>query len=373
MLFPKTYHVILCLIVSLDKIRMKHFHLKVKEVIQETPEAVTIAFWHPLSEMIKYQAGQFLTLLLTIDGEKVRRSYSMSSSPHTDTAPAVTVKRVPGGIVSNWLIDTVKVGDSIEVLEPTGHFMVQPDVRNARTVVLIGAGSGITPLISIAKSILKIEAKSRVILLYGNRDENNIIFKNKLDELSGQYGERLVVKYTLSQPLNGWTGETGRLNQSHILRLLEEIKGLAPTQADYFLCGPDGLMDEAKSALAILKVPVERIHKESFATATTHHPVHEVEDDGSLNAQEVTVLYEGSEYKFMVEPHQTILEAALELDIDLPYSCQAGMCTACMGKCTSGKVQLDEEDGLTKAELAAGFILTCVAHPLSKDVVVEIE
>lgn len=352
---------------------MKHFHLKVKEVIQETPEAVTIAFWHPLSEMIKYQAGQFLTLLLTIDGEKVRRSYSMSSSPHTDTAPAVTVKRVPGGIVSNWLIDTVKVGDSIEVLEPTGHFMVQPDVRNARTVVLIGAGSGITPLISIAKSILKIEAKSRVILLYGNRDENNIIFKNKLDELSGQYGERLVVKYTLSQPLNGWTGETGRLNQSHILRLLEEIKGLAPTQADYFLCGPDGLMDEAKSALAILKVPVERIHKESFATATTHHPVHEVEDDGSLNAQEVTVLYEGSEYKFIVEPHQTILEAALELDIDLPYSCQAGMCTACMGKCTSGKVQLDEEDGLTKAELAAGFILTCVAHPLSKDVVVEIE
>lgn len=352
---------------------MKHFHLKVKEVIQETPEAVTIAFWHPLSEMIKYQAGQFLTLLLTIDGEKVRRSYSMSSSPHTDTAPAVTIKRVPGGLVSNWLVDKVKVGDSIEVLEPTGHFMVQPDARNARTVVLIGAGSGITPLISIAKSILKIEAESRVILLYGNRDENTIIFKSKLDELGEQYGERLEVKYTLSQPLNGWTGYTGRLNQSHILRLLEEIKGLTPTQADYFLCGPDGLMDEAKNALSILRVPAERIHKESFVTATTHHPVHEIEDDGSLKTQEVTVLYEGSEYKFMVEPHQTILEAALELDIDLPYSCQAGMCTACMGKCTSGKVQLDEEDGLTKAELAAGFILTCVAHPLSKDVVVEIE
>ena len=353
---------------------MKHFHLKVKEVIQETPEAVTIAFWHPLSEMIKYQAGQFLTLLLTIDGEKVRRSYSMSSSPHTDTAPAVTVKRVPGGIVSNWLIDKVKVGDFIEVLEPTGHFMVQPDARNARTVVLIGAGSGITPLISMAKSILKIETESRVVLLYGNRDENNVIFKRKLDELTAQYGERLVVKYTLSQPLNEWAGNTGRLNQSHILRLLEEVKGLTPSRAEYFLCGPDGLMEEAKSALAILKVPGEQIHKESFVTATTHHPVHEpVEDDGSLKTQEVTVLYEGSEYKFMVEPHQTILEAALELDIDLPYSCQAGMCTACMGKCTSGKVQLDEEDGLTKSELAAGFILTCVAHPLSKDVVVEIE
>jgi ring-1,2-phenylacetyl-CoA epoxidase subunit PaaE len=352
---------------------MKHFHLKVKEVIQETPEAVTIAFWHPLSEMIKYNAGQFLTILLNINGEKVRRSYSMSSSPHTDTAPAVTVKRVPGGLVSNWLIDNVKEGDFLEVLEPTGHFIAQPDARNARTVVLIGAGSGITPLISVAKSMLKIETESRVVLLYGNRNENTIIFKHKLDELSKQYGDRLLVKYTLSQPLNDWAGPTGRLNQSHILRLLEEIKGFVPTQAEYFLCGPDGLMDEAKNALALLKVPTEHIHKESFATATTHHPVHEVEDDGSLKTQEVTVLYEGSEYKFMVEPHQTILEAALELDIDLPYSCQAGMCTACMGKCTSGKVQLDEEDGLTKAELAAGFILTCVAHPLSKDVVVEIE
>ncbi|MFN8346859.1 MAG: ferredoxin--NADP reductase [Spirosomataceae bacterium] len=353
---------------------MKHFHLKVKEVIRETPEAVTITFWHPLNEMIKYQPGQFLTLLLTVNGEKVRRSYSMSSSPHTDTAPAVTVKRVPGGLVSNWLIDTVNAGDFIEVLEPAGHFTAQPDAQNARTVVLIGAGSGITPLMSIAKSVLKIEAESRVILLYGNRNENNVIFKSKLEELSAQYGERLVVKYTLSQPLNEWAGPTGRLNQSHILRLLEEVTDLTPSRAEYFLCGPDGLMEEAKNALAILKVPTEQIHKESFATATTHSPVHDpAEDDGSLKTQEVTVLYEGSEYKFTVEPHQTILEAALELDIDLPYSCQAGMCTACMGKCTSGKVQLDEEDGLTKSELAAGFILTCVAHPLTKDVIVEIE
>ncbi len=353
---------------------MKHFHLKVKEVIQETPDAVTISFWHPLSEMIKYQAGQFLTILLTINGEKVRRSYSMSSSPHTDTAPAVTVKRVPGGLVSNWLIDNVKEGDFLEVLEPMGHFMVQPDARNARTVVLIGAGSGITPLMAIAKSVLKIETESRVVLLYGNRNEESIIFRKQLDELNQQYGARLIVKHALSQPLKQWNGTTGRLNQTTILRLLESISGLALTQAEYFLCGPDGLMDEAKGALKVLQVPEEQVHKESFATATTHHPVHEPdEEDGSLKVQEVTVLYEGSEYKFMVEPHQTILEAALELDIDLPYSCQAGMCTACMGKCTSGKVHLDEEDGLTKSELAAGYILTCVAHPLTKGVILEIE
>ncbi len=353
---------------------VKYYHLKVKEVIKETPEAVTISFWHPLSEMIKYHPGQFLTLIVSPEGQKIRRSYSMCSSPHMDTAPAVTVKRVPGGLVSNWLIDNIKEGDFIEVMEPMGHFMVQPDARNARTVVLIGAGSGITPLISMAKSILKVEAESRVILLYGNRHENSIIFRDKLDELAVQFAGRFEIKHILSQPLGEWQGAAGRLNQSQILKFLEEITDLQPNQAEYYLCGPEGLMEEAKSALAILKVHPDLIHKESFITShTTHGEVTEQEDDGSLKTQEVTVLYEGSEYKFTVEPHQTVLEAALELDIDLPYSCQAGMCTACMGKCISGKVHLDEDDGLTKSELAAGYILTCVAHPLSKDVVIEIE
>lgn len=353
---------------------VKYYHLKVKEVIKETPEAVTISFWHPLSEMIKYHPGQFLTLIVSPEGQKIRRSYSMCSSPHMDTAPAVTVKRVPGGLVSNWLIDNIKEGDFIEVMEPMGHFMVQPDARNARTVVLIGAGSGITPLISMAKSILKVEAESRVILLYGNRHENSIIFRDKLDELAVQFAGRFEIKHILSQPLGEWQGAAGRLNQSQILKFLEGISDLKPNQAEYYLCGPEGLMEEAKSALAILKVNPDLIHKESFITShTTHGEVTEQEDDGSLKAQEVTVLYEGSEYKFTVEPHQTVLEAALELDIDLPYSCQAGMCTACMGKCISGKVHLDEDDGLTKSELAAGYILTCVAHPLSKDVVIEIE
>jgi len=353
---------------------MKHYHLKVKEVIKETPEAVTIRFWHPLSEMIKYQPGQFLTLLLTIGDQKVRRSYSMSSSPHTDTAPAVTVKRVPGGLVSNWLIDHIKTDDFIEVIEPMGHFTVQPDARNARTIVLIGAGSGVTPLMSIAKSVLKIEAESRVVLLYGSRNESSIIFEEELQQMKMQFGDRFELYHTLSQPSDSWKGHKGRLNKTHILRIFEELNAFEPTSAAYYLCGPDDMMDEAKRALEVLDVKAESIHKESFVTATTQQPTHEVqEDDGSLNTQEITVLYEGSEYKIKVEPHQTILEAALELDIDLPYSCQAGMCTACMGKCTSGKVHLDEEDGLTKAELAAGFILTCVAHPLSKDVVIEIE
>lgn len=353
---------------------MKHYHLQVKEVIHETSDAITLAFWHPLSEVVKYHPGQFLTLLLTLNGEKVRRSYSLCSSPHTDSSPAVTIKRVPGGLVSNWLIDNIKQGDYLEVLEPTGNFKIEADGRNARTIVLIGAGSGITPLMSIAKSVLKVEAESRIVLLYGNRHQSSIIFDQQLAQMQTHYGKRLVVKHTLSQPEAGWTGATGRLNKTQILRLLEGITDLQASTATYFLCGPDGMMDEAKRALEVLGVADTNIHKESFVTSTTHPLPHEAnEDDGSLKTQEVTILYEGSEYKIEVQPHQTILEAALELDIDLPYSCQAGMCTACMGKCTSGKVHLDEEDGLTKSELQAGFILTCVAHPLTKNVVIEID
>ena len=353
---------------------IKYFHLKVKEVVRETTDTVTISFWHPLNEMIKYESGQFLTVIPVINGQKVRRSYSMSSSPHTETALAISVKKVAGGLVSNWLNDSIKEGDFLEIMEPMGNFKVSPDARNSRTVVLIGAGSGITPLISIAKSILKVEAESRVILLYGSRDENNIIFKQQLAELVTQYGERFRLNHALSQPSSSWTGQKGRLSASSMLNLLQVVPNFSASSAEYFLCGPDELMNETKAVLATLKVPENNVHKESFyhaAVATTIED--EDSDDGSLKGQEVTVLYEGSTYIFEVAPHQTILEAALDLDIDLPYSCQAGMCTACMGKCTAGKVKLDEEDGLTKSELEKGFILTCVAHPLSKGVMIEID
>ena len=267
--------------------------------------------------------------------------------------------------------------------------MPELDAEQKRTVVLIGAGSGITPLISITKSVLMVEPESTVYLLYGNRNENSIIFKTQLDTLKAKYGDRFQLVYTLSQPSAAWQGETGRLNKSQILKLLEVLPQTDPAATDYYMCGPDDMMEEAKRALDILAVPVARVHKESFLTATTAKAQGEVTEvpvesadgspgdaspgDDSPKGHEVTVIYEGSEYKFRVEPHQTVLEAALELDIDLPYSCQAGMCTACMGRCVSGKVHLDEEDALSKAELEAGFILTCVAHPMSDDVVLEVE
>ena len=353
------------------------YFLKVKDVVRETPDAVTITFWHPISEEIRYQPGQFLTFLLNINGQKVRRSYSMASSPHVDVSLAVSVKRVSGGLASNYLCDRIHPGDILETLEPMGTFVPKLDPQNRRTIILIGAGSGITPLFSMAKSALHVEPNSRMWLIYGNRNQESIIYKAHLDAMEQAYGQsRFRTTHVLSQPTAHWTGLDGRLNQHTLTSLLEDLPVADRQSASAYLCGPDSMMAEARSALALVGVPAERVHKESYVTAPVaagdviEEPLTEDEENGS---PEVTVLYEGAEYKFIVAPHQTILEAALDLDIDLPYSCQAGMCTACLGKCTSGTVKLDEEDGLSASELKAGYVLTCVAHPVGRDVVIEIE
>ena len=353
------------------------YFLKVKDVVRETPDAVTITFWHPISEEIRYQPGQFLTFLLNINGQKVRRSYSMASSPHVDVSLAVSVKRVPGGLVSNYLCERIHPGDILETLEPMGTFVPKLDAQNRRTLILIGAGSGITPLFSMAKSALHAEPNSRIWLIYGNRSQESIIYKSHLDAMEQAYGKsRFQTTHVLSQPAGSWTGLDGRLNQHTLTRLLEDVPLADRQSASVYMCGPDGMMAEARTALALVGISAERVHKESYATAPVMagDVIEELmTDDDDSGSPEVTVLYEGSEYKFAVAPHQTILEAALELDIDLPYSCQAGMCTACLGKCTSGTVRLDEEDGLSASELKAGYVLTCVAHPVGRDVVIEID
>jgi ring-1,2-phenylacetyl-CoA epoxidase subunit PaaE len=353
----------------------KYFFLKVKEIEKETDEASTIHFWHPVSQVVSYRPGQFLTLLLPQDEKKVRRSYSMSSSPYTDVSLAITIKRVPGGFASNTLLDTLKEGDFLEAMEPAGVFFPKQDDDQTRQVVFIGAGSGVTPLFSILKSILIVEPESEVILIYGSRNEESIIFRKKLEALRLKYEDRFRIIHSLSQPGGEWSGETGRLNRTHLLKILDGFPDVRKTEAEYFLCGPDDMMEEADRALAILGVASSQIRKESFAVGASQHAgevsIEEADDTG--RTREITLIYEGTEYKLPVKPHETVLEAALNMDIDLPYSCQAGMCTACLGKCTSGRVSMDEEEALTDAERKEGFILTCVSHPLSDDVIVEVE
>ena len=305
-----------------------------------------------------------------INGQKVRRSYSMSSSPNKDASIAVTVKRVPNGLVSNYLCDTVKVGDAIEVMQPMGHFVIEPNPMKERTIVLFGGGSGVTPLMSILKSVLPVEQGSKVFLVYGSRDEENIIFKKQFVELEQKYEGRFRVLHVLTKPSYTWTGYKTRINQASAVTFLKQDFAIDIAKAEYFLCGPEGMMEEVTNSLKIFNVPAENIHQEHFGSGILHV---EEDIDDSIKEQTVTIQYEGNDYTVVVKPHETILDAALRDDIDLPYSCQAGMCTACLGKCTSGKVVMDEEDGLTDNEIKQGYILTCVAHPKTAGVVIEID
>lgn len=351
---------------------VRYFHLTVKEVTEETDDTKTFHFWHPIHDTVNYLAGQFLTVIPEIEGKKVRRSYSFSSSPKADTAPAITVKRVKNGLVSNFLCDNLKVGDSIEVMEPLGNFSLAPDAQANKNYVFVGAGSGITPLFSMIKTILKSEPKSTVELIYGSRSENQIIFKSALDALEKEYANRFKIVYVISQPSPTWAGMKGRINQASIVYYLKQELGTDIKNAHYYLCGPEEMMNQVKSSLAIFEVPTEHIHQELF-TSHASEEVLQAEEDGSLKEQLVQLIYEGKTHEITVLPSQTILEAALEADLDIPYSCQAGMCTACMGQCTSGKVVMDEEDGLTPGEIEKGFVLTCVAHPMSTNVVINLD
>lgn len=357
--------------------KVQYYQLKVREVVRETADAVSIIFEQPEQE-ITYKPGQYLTLNPLINGKKIRRAYSLCSSPFVDEFPAVTVKRVEGGLVSNYLNEQVKAGDVLEVMEPLGNFVVEPNKSEVRHLVLLGGGSGITPLMSIAKSILFAEPDSQVSLIYANRNEHSIIFHDQLRELESRFASRFKVVYVLDQAPVSWECPTGLLNPEMLKGLLDRLPKTPPTQTEYFICGPEGMMENVEKTLRELEVPAEKVYRESFLPGVAKKDSGEADPVAAAGkdvpqAREVTIILDKEEYKITVEPDKTILETALEQDIDMPYSCQSGLCTACRGKCLSGKVKLDEAEGLSEAELEEGYVLTCVGHPLTDDVVIEID
>ena len=344
--------------------------LIVKEVVKETADAVTLIFHKP-SLKIPYKSGQFLTFIMEIAGEKLRRSYSLCSSPFTDEELAVSVKKVEGGKMSTYLVEKVKEGDIIETMAPTGVFAYEPNALNSSDLIFIGAGSGITPLYSMIRSALSQEKLSRVILIYSNRNEDSIILKSGLDKLVVEYPTRFKLVNVFSKPLKPSSDVSGRLIKFNIVDLLEKFNDLKFDTAKCFVCGPQGMMEEAFQAFDHLKVPVNNVHKESFTGV-----VHSEEDSAVLtNGEEfiVSIKYGKHLHKIAVSGRQTILEAALAKGIDLPYSCQSGMCTACMGKCKTGQIKMNDPDGLSANEIKQGYVLTCVGKPISADVLIEID
>jgi ring-1,2-phenylacetyl-CoA epoxidase subunit PaaE len=281
------------------------------------------------------------------------------------------VKKVEGGLVSDLLVNHLSPGDMVELLPPMGNFTFEPDARRVRHIVLIGAGSGITPLFSILKTVLHAEPESYVSLIYGNRNLQSIIFKAELDALMQQYGGRMKLVHCLSQPPDVWYGASGRINPDLLNEIFDSIEPAKKVDDTiYYLCGPTGMMQSAEEVLKRNGVADKKILKESFFNAelNTAKEQHLAEQKDA----EVTIHLDGKIYHITVPHGSTVLEAALDENIRMPYSCQSGLCTACMGKCIEGELMLDAPDGLSDEEIAAGYVLTCVGRPKTAKVVIEI-
>jgi len=352
----------------------KYYDLKVKDVIHETRDAVSIVFEQPPSK-VEYKSGQFLTLIVPMGGKEVRRAYSLCSSPFVDQDLAVMVKRVEKGAMSNWLPDNLKPGSRLKVMEPMGQFTTEYIKTNKRHLVMFAGGSGITPMMSIIKSILTQEPESIVSLIYCNRDIDSIIFKDELARWETKFEGRLHVIHVLDNAPMNWQGYSGLLNHEMLTKLFERIPDWGINNTTYLMCGPEGMMKNVESLLAMRHIPEQKIFKESFVQGTIDKEQKKEAspaESQALQDREVTIRYDGQEYKILVPANKAILETALDMGIDLPYSCQSGLCTACRGKALSGKVKLDEEEGLSQSERNEGYVLTCVGHPLTDDVVIEI-
>ena len=352
---------------------IKFAPLKVVEIIRETSDANTVVFAKPADGSFDYQPGQYLTLKFDIKGESVRRAYSLCSSPITDPNLAVTVKRVENGLVSNYVGDNVKAGDTVEVLPPMGNFKVDLNPSTSHHYILLGGGSGITPLMSIIKSVLQVESNSKLTLIYANRDENNIIFHKELQDLTASNPSRLKVIYSIDQASPTWSGMTGLPTRQVLLGILNDIVGSDSLPKTYWLCGPQGMMAESEAALSFLGVQKDDIKKESFTAklADPAAPAKAPAAEGKAGDYTIKVTLDGETEEVFVKQNQTILDAVIDKGMDPPYACQMGVCCTCRAIVTSGSVEMEEDEGLSDAEIEEGYVLTCQSHPMTADVELE--
>lgn len=348
------------------------YKLKVDKITRETEDAVSIRFLVPphLKDKFIYKPGQFLTFREDINGQDIRRSYSVCSSPYLDTMPTVAVKQVEDGRMSTFMNRQLKEGDLIDAMPPLGNFVVEPDESKQRHFVLFGGGSGITPLRSIALTILHFEPKSRVVLIYANRDENSVIFKDDLDNLEQEFGDRFRVITSYDIPPVNWDGLSGFLTEEKISNILSTEFPTIALRSEYYICGPGPMMEVVKNGLLKAGVDSHSIHTEYFTAATK--AVHEsdapeYEEELSTDHQIKVELY-GDVHEIVVKKKQTILSAAQDAGLDPPYSCTVGVCTTCRAKVRAGRVIMDEREGLTDDEIEQGYVLTCQSHPITKNV-----
>lgn len=351
---------------------MARFHtLKVKDIRRETSEAVSVAFEIPPQQQPEYQfkQGQYITLKLKVKGEELRRSYSLCTSPFSEKELRVAIKEVEGGRVSTYINRELKVGDSMEVMTPMGTFHSVLSGAKAKKYVLFAGGSGITPMMSILKSVLYVEKQSTITLIYANKNEDSTIFKKEIDGIAAN-NPNLKVAYVFDQPQSAISDlQTGIITKEKALALIENFGGV--NADEYFICGPGPMMENVKTTLEDLKIAKEKIHIEYFNAVIEAVEKAEVTLGARVKAN-VKVIQYGIETDFKLETGSiSILDAAIEAGVDAPFSCKGAVCCTCRAKVLEGKVKMDANFALTDAEVEEGFILTCQAHPLTETVVVD--
>lgn len=336
--------------------------LIVSEVKKETPNSVSITFDIPenLKETFAFKAGQYITIKYFHGDKEIRRAYSICSSPKSGKL-RVGVKKVDKGIFSKFANEKLKVGDTLQVMPPTGKFLLEPNLKHYAS---FAAGSGITPVLSLIKSTLEDMPQSTFLLVYGNRSAEEAMFYDEILALQKQFPDRLKVEFVFSRKLeDNW--KFGRIDRS-VVNFFLKNKYANTSYESFYLCGPEEMVDEVSATLKSNGINTKQIHHELFSTAEKGLLVEK--HDGMTS---ITVFLDDDEETFEMPQTKSILEAALDEGLDAPYSCQGGICSTCIARLKEGKAEMRKNQILTEAEIADGLILTCQAHPTTAKVVVD--
>jgi ring-1,2-phenylacetyl-CoA epoxidase subunit PaaE len=353
----------------------KFYPLTVANVRHETRDAIAVTFDVPgdLKSAFTYKQGQHLTLRAMIDGEDVRRSYSICSAVQ-DNALRVAIKRTPGGMFSSWANESLKPGMQLDVMPPMGHFNVPLDAANEKHYLAFASGSGITPILSIIKTTLLAEPKSRFTLVYGNRATSSVIFRDELTDLKDAYLDRLRLVYVMSREQQDIELFNGRITKEKCGQFLQHWIDIADIDVA-FICGPEEMMHGVSAALQEAGLPKEQIRIELFAASIAKHE-HKPRkaEAGERHQTEVTVIMDGSASSYTMDrDKESVLDAGLRAGLEMRWSCKGGVCSTCRCKVLEGQVEMDVNYALEDYEVARGFVLSCQSFPLTDKVVLDFD
>nr|CAH18517.1 reductase PaaE [Rhodobacteraceae bacterium 198] len=363
--------------------RMATYPLKIAEKKTEAEDAVSLYFDVPqdLKGAFGYRPGQFLTIETEDNGDAIARQYSLSSTPGSHAQLRITIKKIEGGRVSTWLVDEAAEGDLIEVQIPRGRFFKELDAPSH--VVLLAAGSGIAPILSIGRWLLENDEGHKITLVYGNRTPDTVILADEVNEIETQFADRCMVQHVMSRANGNWDGDRGRIDRKYVTRQFpdwDDRSGDLPMI--FYMCGPEGFMDAAESALQQFGVPLKSIHRESFDMI--------LEDDGDEPGLEVkgtetpgedgettkiVAVVGGEEYEADWTDGEDILSALLRVEADVPFSCQEGTCSSCISKLTQGSIEVRPGvlQTLRQEDLDEGLTLACLSRPKSRSIRIDFD